>query len=136
MRSDPKGFSEVSAPLTAEAQALGEQEHYDLGRAHTSTPPREPTFWLSEAAAEHSRTGSSGPARPLRAPGGSGHILPKQVCGDLGGVDGRCVRLPVIPSGWQKSDWRHPERSSASVLSFYLNIPRSRLTHLWGAGRG
>ena len=23
MRSDPKGFSEVSAPLTAEAQALG-----------------------------------------------------------------------------------------------------------------
>ena len=38
---------------------------YDLGRAHTSTPPREPTFWLSEVAAEHSRTGSSGPARPL-----------------------------------------------------------------------
>ena len=32
-----------------------EQEHYDLGRAHTGTPPREPTFWLSEVAAEHSR---------------------------------------------------------------------------------
>ena len=26
MRSDPKGFSEVSAPLTAEAQALGARE--------------------------------------------------------------------------------------------------------------
>ena len=70
MRSDPKGFSEVSAPLTAEAQ-----EHYDLGRAHTSTPPREPTFWLSEVAAEHSRTGSSGPARPLRGTRRLGSLL-------------------------------------------------------------
>ena len=35
-------------------------------RLGTSTPPREPTFWLSEVAAEHSRTGCSGPARPLR----------------------------------------------------------------------
>ena len=31
MRSDPKGFSEVSAPLTAEAQALGARELRRIG---------------------------------------------------------------------------------------------------------
>ena len=70
MRSDSKGFSEVSAPLTAEAQEL-----YDVSGSYTSTPPREPTFWLSEAAAEHSRTGSSGPARPLRGTRRLGSLL-------------------------------------------------------------
>lgn len=44
-------------------------------RLGTSTPPREPTFWLSEVAAEHSRTGSSGPARPLRGTRRLGSLL-------------------------------------------------------------
>ena len=66
MRSDPMGFSEVIAPLTADVQALGARELRRIGLilaphlagrcsgpARLLRSTRGPVFWPSEAAAGH-----------------------------------------------------------------------------------
>ena len=77
MRSDPKGFSAVSAPLTAEAQALGARTLRRSG-------------WLSELLRS-----TRGPVLLVQrgrcgAPGGSGHFS-SQTRSSTGGKV--CVRV-------------------------------------------
>ena len=71
MRSDPKGFSEVSAPLTAEAQALGARALRRIGLIHFEA---RSDIWVSDfkirdpwRANEVAKTGSK-QEKPYKPP--------------------------------------------------------------------
>ena len=82
----------------ASAQDFAPYGHTEVGLILAPHLASRRSFWLSEVAAEHSRTGSSGPARPLRGTRRLGSLL----IANSVEQEVRCVRVGGGAALWER----------------------------------